>query len=103
ISHVDLASSLKEGKGAGTSARRQWMRGALVVAEVALSLVLLTAAGLMLRSFLRLQQIDLGIQTRNLLTLQISLPGARYREAQQLPAFYRQLIDRVKALPGVRS
>ncbi len=100
----DLHESLKEGgKGALTSGRGNRLRNLFVVVEIALSLVLLVGAGLMARSLLRLQQVKLGFNPENLLTLNISLPQAKYREAVQREAFYRDLMRNVSALPGVQS
>ena len=79
------------------------MRNALVVAEIAIALVVLIGAGLLLRTFQRLQQVDLGFDTRNALTASVELPDARYPKPEQATAFYRLLLDRVKALPGVEA
>ncbi len=103
-SKPDLNESLKEGgKGTVTSRRGNRMRSLLVVSEIALSLVLLVGAGLMVRSFARLQQVRLGFNPENLLTMAISLPQAKYSEANQREAFYRSLLERVATLPGVQS
>ena len=100
---MNLGDALKEGgKGAGGhSARSSRLRGALVVAEVALALVLLAGAGLLIKSFLRLQGIDPGFKRDNVLTMVMRLPGARYSENQQMVDFYRQAGERLRALPGV--
>jgi putative ABC transport system permease protein len=100
-SKPDLNESLNIG-GRGATAGAG-LRSALVVSELALSLVLLAGAGLMIRSFLRLQSVDSGFDPRNLLTLRLSLPEARYPEAQQVISFYQQLTDRLGRLPGVES
>jgi len=103
-SRTSLSESLKEGRQIGGESRGwQRTRNLLVVAEVALSLVLLTGAGLMLNSFLRLQRVSPGFPPQNILTSQISLPGARYKEDAQINGFYQQLIDRVGKLPGVQA
>jgi putative ABC transport system permease protein len=100
-SKPDLNESLKnDGRGATAGAG---LRSALVVSEIALSLVLLAGAGLLIRSFLRLQSVDSGFDPRNLLTLRLSLPEARYPEAQQVISFYQQLTERLGRLPGVES
>jgi predicted permease len=99
-SKPDLMSTLKEGgqKGGSQGGR---VRSALVIAEVALALVLVIGAGLMVRSFLRLQRVDPGFNPNNLLMLTIELPGARYPEDSQAIAFFEQAEQRIKALPGV--
>jgi putative ABC transport system permease protein len=101
---VDLNDALKEGgKGAGgQSARSRGLRSALVVAEVALALVLLASAGLLLKSFARLRNIDTGFNTENVLTMVVRLPAAKYKDPQMV-AFFRQAVERIRALPGVRS
>jgi putative ABC transport system permease protein len=99
---TDLHVSLKEGsRGTGVGAHRQRLRHALVVAEVALSLVLLIGATLMIRSFLRLQHVDPGFNRANVLALSVYLAGARYDSTEQRARFYNELIPRVRALPGV--
>ncbi|HEX5714677.1 MAG TPA: ABC transporter permease [Thermoanaerobaculia bacterium] len=100
---MNLGDALKEGgKGAGGhNARSSRLRGALVVAEVALALVLLAGAGLLIKSFLRLQGIDPGFKQDNVLTMVMRLPGARYSENQQMVDFYREAGERLRALPGV--
>jgi putative ABC transport system permease protein len=79
------------------------MRGLLVIAEVALTLVLTVGAGLLVRSFLRLQQVDIGFNPQNLLTAQINLPLEQYRDGSQWSSFFNRLLERVEALPGVQS
>jgi len=101
-SRPNLGESLKEG-GRGAADVRSRMRSLLVVAEVALSLVLLVGAGLLLKSFARLQRVNPGFDSSNVLTLRLSLPGARYREPRDKAEFYSKLIARVEALPGVES
>jgi putative ABC transport system permease protein len=100
-SKSDLHAVLKEGGRSG-SARRS-VRGLFVVAEVALALVLLVGAGLLLKSFQRLQDVDPGFKPEHLLAMQISLPEGKYREPQQIDGFFQQVLDKVKALPGVQS
>ncbi|MGH9907597.1 MAG: ABC transporter permease, partial [Pyrinomonadaceae bacterium] len=103
-SRASVNESLKEGRQVGAEGRG-WRRtrNLLVIAEVALSLVLLAGAGLMLNSFLRLQRVSPGFAPQNILTTEISLPSARYEEAHQINGFYQQLIDRVGGLPGVEA
>jgi putative ABC transport system permease protein len=102
---LNLNDALKEGgKGAGgQGARSRRLRGALVVAEVALALVLLASAGLPVKSFVRLQKIDTGFNTENVLTMVVRLPDGKYKEEPQIVAFFRQATERIGALPGVRS
>src|SRR5262245_60992531 len=100
-SKPNLNESLKNnsrGATAGTG-----LRSVLVITEIALSLVLLVGAGLMVRSFLRLQSVDPGFDTHNALTLQISLPVARYPEEHQVISFYHRLTERLGSIPGVES
>jgi putative ABC transport system permease protein len=100
----DCNESLKEGsRGSTSGANRHRLRSLLVVSEVALSLVLLVGAGLMVRSFLRLQNVDPGFDPNQVLTLRLSLPEARYVEAHQVIGFYQQLAERLGQLPGVQS
>jgi putative ABC transport system permease protein len=99
----ELHESLKEGGRSSGGSPRAGLRGALVVAEVALALVLLIGAGLMMRSLIRLLQVDPGFDTGNLLTFQLTLPDAKYNDPSKLQAFHRQLIDRISALPGVKG
>ena len=101
-SRPDLNDALKEG-GLRAGSRRGRTRNLLVIAELALSLTLLIGAGLMIKSFMRLQQVDLGFQPDNVLTMDVNLPQTKYRDNSQINRFYLQLIERVKALPGVAS
>jgi putative ABC transport system permease protein len=100
LARVDPGQTLKEG-GRSSSHGGRAMRRALVVAEVALAVVLLVGAGLMLRSFDRLQQTDLGFRPDGLLTARVSLYGDRYREPARVADFYRQLFERLRAQPGI--
>jgi putative ABC transport system permease protein len=103
-SKPDLNETLKEGgRGSTGGARGRRVRSILVVAEIAFALVLLTGAGLMIRSFIRLQEVKPGFKPENLLTMRLRLPQTKYADAAQLTPFYQQLIERVRALPGVRT
>ena len=103
-SKPDLNETLKEGgRGSTGGARGRRVRSILVVAEIAFALVLLTGAGLMIRSFIRLQEVKPGFNPENLLTMRLRLPQTKYADAAQLTPFYQQLIERVRALPGVRT
>jgi putative ABC transport system permease protein len=103
-SKPDVQTTLKEGgRNAGNRAGRPRTRRLLVVAEVALSLLLLIGAGLMIRTFISFQRVNPGFRTDNLLTMKLALPYAKYPEPQQVVAFYQQVIERVRALPGVQG
>ena len=101
---TDLATSLRDGaRGAGEGSRRARVRNILVVAEVALSIVLMIGAGLLVRSYGHLAGRDLGFNERSALTLRISLPREKYPSANSRQAFYDQLIARVSGMPGVTA
>jgi putative ABC transport system permease protein len=102
-SKPDLNETLKEGGRSAAGAVRSRVRNIFVIAEVALSLVLLIGAGLMIKSFVRLQDVNPGFDPDRLLTMRLLLPGSKYREEQQRVAFYQQLEERLKGLPGVQS
>src|SRR6202007_1874669 len=78
-------------------------RGALVVAEMAVALILMTGAGLLVESFARLMHVNLGFSPPGVMTFPLTRPAARYSQPDQQVQFYRQLLDRVRAAPGVRS
>jgi putative ABC transport system permease protein len=92
--------ALKEGGRAGEAPMHQRMQHALIVSEMALALMLFVSAGLLVKSLWRLQQVDPGFRTDEVLTFQTSLPLARYPEGDEIP-FYQQLEDRLRPLPGV--
>lgn len=102
-SRVSLEATLKEEGSSVAGSRRQWLRGALVMTEVAASLVLLIGAGLLLNSFMRLVSVDPGFRTDHLLTMQITLPAYSYPDGGRVNAFYRQVLDRLTGLPGIQS
>jgi predicted permease len=99
----DIARSLRLGSSRGGSEAGGRTRGLLVISEVALSLVLLIGAGLLIRSLWLLQRVDPGFDPKNLVRAAISLPKAKYGEPERRIAFFRSLIDRVRAIPGVES
>jgi putative ABC transport system permease protein len=101
-SKPNLNEILKEGGRSAASGGRRGLRNLLVVAEVALSLVLLAGAGLMMRSFLHLQQINPGLNPQNVLTMQVGLPRAKYPQPERRIAFFQQLLERVQTQPGVQ-
>ena len=92
---------LKEGGRGGAGGRSRGLRSALVVGELALSLALLAGSGLLIRSFLRLQEVDAGFRSGGVLTMRVSLPAEKYSKAELTQTFYRELLDRVRRLPGV--
>ena len=96
--------TLKEGGRTSTaSSVSQRLRHALIVGELALSLVLLNGAGLLLKSFIRLQEVEGGFRPDHVLTMRISLPEAKYSRPEQIRAFFRDVVDRVSRLPGVHA
>jgi putative ABC transport system permease protein len=100
----DLYATLKEGGRTSTgSGATHRVRSALVVGEVALSLVLLSGAGLLGTTLLRLQQVAPGFELANMLTAQVALPDGKYQQNAQVVAFYDRLLERVQALPGVEA
>jgi predicted permease len=102
VSKPNLNELLKEGiRTSPASFGRDPVRSLLVVAEVALSLVLLICAGLMIRSFVNLQGVNPGFNPRNVVTMQLNLPDTRYGEDHKVTTFYRQAFERIRALPGV--
>lgn len=102
LSRPDLNKALKEG-GRQASSGSQRLRGLLVVSEIALSLMLLVSAGLLIRSFLQLVKTDPGFNSDNLLTMNLVLPAAKYKDEPLRAAFYSELVRRVEGLPGVES
>jgi putative ABC transport system permease protein len=104
LSKADLNSDLKEGgKTVGDGGSRSRLRGAFVVSQVALSLVLLVGAGLLLNSFYRLLRAEPGFDPRNLLTMEYRLPKNRYAKGEQQWAFHKEVVERVSRVPGVVS
>ncbi len=103
-SRADLQQALKESSRSATGGTRsRLVRNVLVVSEVALSLVLLIGAGLMIRSFMSVQQIDPGFKVDRLITMEIYSPGLRYPDEARVTAFYKSLVDSVKTAPGVEA
>ena len=103
VSKSDLTDALKEGARSTAGARRNRVRSVLVVAEVALSLVLLIGAGLMIRSFAKLNNVNPGFNPDNVATMGVSLLRANYPDDRQVGAFYSQILERLASMPGVRS
>jgi putative ABC transport system permease protein len=103
-SQLKLSETLKEGgRGGAGSPRAQRIRGVFIVAEVALTLALLVGAGLLIRSFWRLQQVDPGFETDRILTMRLTLPRSKYPEGAQVASFYERLQERLSALPGIEA
>jgi hypothetical protein len=103
-SKPDLIQTLRNTRSHGVmSFGLRGFRGWLVVAELALAVVLLVAAGLLVRSFNKLLAVDLGFNQDNVLTARINLPRSNYAQPAQVQAFYDNLLQRVQALPGVQS
>jgi predicted permease len=101
---VDVNRSLKEGLGRGSlGAAQEWLRGILVVGEVALSLLLLVGAGLLIRTFVNLRAVELGFDPRQALTFQASLRGPRYDTTAKVTDFYRRALENLRSLPGVQA
>jgi predicted permease len=99
----DVIGILREGgRSASAGLRSLRLRRLLVASEVALSVMLVVCAGLLIRSFIRIQQVDPGFRAVNVLTFQLSLPGVRYEEKALTP-FYERLMTQLEALPGVRA
>jgi putative ABC transport system permease protein len=104
VSRLELSEALQQGvKGAGGPQGGRRLRNALVVAEVALALVLVTGGALMIRSFLNLQSGELGFDTRNVLTARLVLPSYKYGDAAKRQAFVDQVTARIRSLPGVEA
>jgi putative ABC transport system permease protein len=101
-SKPDLHEALKEG-GRTTSAPHHRSRSILTAAEISLALVMLIGAGLAIKSLVRLMGVSAGFDPHRVLKARLFLPDARYAKDEQIRGFYRQLMDRLRALPGVRS
>jgi predicted permease len=104
-SRVDLNSALKAGgrssSSGGLRVRRDKLRGALVIAELALSLTLLAGAGLLIRSFVRLLSVPPGFNPQGVISMEVAASGSKYKDHAQRTQFYDNLADRVRSLPGV--
>lgn len=100
---IDLVASLKEGARGSIGGSRKNLRATLVVAEVALAFVLLSGAGLLIRSFFRMQNADLGFDSTNVLTAGLPLTDKRFPDPVRLNQHVREIMANIQALPGVRS
>src|SRR5205085_8653326 len=103
-SHADVQVALKEGSsGSGDPPSARRARDWFVIAEIALTLTLLVAAGLVLKSFSRLQSLSLGYEPRGLFTTRFELPWRKYNDRDKVDAFAKALIDKIHSLPGVQN
>jgi len=100
---TDLHAHLKEGARGSTSGAGAGVRSALVVSQLALALTLLVGAGLLIKSFVRLQRVDPGFDPNGVVTMTVSLPSRNYPDAARQAAFFEQLVERIGAIPGVLS
>jgi putative ABC transport system permease protein len=104
LANGDSVEALKEGgRSEAFGTGRGWGRQLLIVGEVSFALMLLVAAGLLLRSFSRLQAVPVGLNLKNVLTMELSLPPYKYADDLRQTAFYRLAIEAVRVLPGVES
>lgn len=104
ISKRDLHATLKEGgRGSSEGGSRGRFRAALVVAEIAVALVLMTGAGLLMQSFSRLMRVNPGFSPKNLMAFPLTLPPSRYSKPELQQQFYRQLLEHVRAMPEVQA
>jgi putative ABC transport system permease protein len=100
----ELTEALKEGgRGASSGVRRNQLRNTLVVSEIALALVLLIGAGLLMKSFVHLQNVNPGFNGKNVVTAELSLPLLKYPRGKPVIDFYAEILRRVRALPGVQT
>jgi predicted permease len=102
-SRMNLSETLKEGGRSLAGGGQRLLRNLLVVTEIALSLVLLVCAGLLIRSFVRVQHVDPGFTPQNVLSMRIALIGPAYSEEARRVSFYQQLWERIRRLPGVEA
>ena len=103
VSKTGLTDSLNEGGRSGGSATSNRLRGALVVAEIALTLVLLVCAGLLIQTVVRLRDVDTGFNPEKIVTMQIGLPGRTYPTSADIVSFYRRALANIQTLPGVKA
>ena len=104
VSKTNLNEILKEsGRGNAGGRRARWMASSMVVAELALTIVLLAGAGLMIRSFMKLYSMDIGVDTSRMLTMRLTLPDKKYPTPEKRRLFYESLLPRLAAIPGVAA
>jgi putative ABC transport system permease protein len=101
---TDLVGSLKEGgRGGTTGTKRIYVRNGLAVAEIALAFILLSGAGLLIRSFYRLQQVDPGFDATNVMTMRFPMTTEQYPDGSRIISYLGQALERVQSIPGVRE
>ena len=104
VTRTNINDVLKEGgRGTAGNRRARWFSGTMVVVELALTIVLLVGAGLMMRSFMKIYQLDIGIRTENLMTMGIRLPDTKYATPESRLAFFERLEPRISSLPGAEA
>ena len=103
LRHQHSAEELKQGGRTAAGVGSPKMRNAIVALQLAFAVVLLVSAGLLIKTFIRLQQANFGFDQRNVLTARLGLPKAKYAKPEQQTAFYSQLVERLKATPGVSA
>jgi putative ABC transport system permease protein len=101
LSHASLYESLKQGRGTSAGGDHQRLRRLLLIGEIAISTVLLTSAGLMMKSTVRLLRVNPGFDPDRLLTMAVSLPPLKYAQPAQIAAFHNELLRRLESLPGI--
>jgi putative ABC transport system permease protein len=102
VTHTDLNESLKEG-GRGSTAGSRGLRELVVIGEVALALMLMTGAGLFIKSFVNLMRVNPGFESAHVMTFPLTLPATKYPKPEERAQFYRELVEKVRHLPGVES
>ena len=103
-SKLNLITTLNESVGKlGEGRKRNRLHAALIIGEVGIAMILLVGAGLLVKSFYRLQQVDLGFEPANVVTMRLSLPHTRYAEPHRVNGFFNELVSRTDQLPGVES
>ena len=102
-SKIDLNETLKESGRSGSQARRNRIGSTLMVSEIALSFMLLVGAGLLIKSFIHLREVNPGFNPSNMLTMRLSLPAGKYQQGEPRLQVYRQVVERISGLPGVAS
>ena len=104
LSKPDLANSLKDaGRGSGSSGIRNRLRSGLVVSEIAMTLILLVCAGLLIKTVLRITEVDKGFNSDRVLTMKVGLPAASYPRSEDWVRFYQQATERIASIPGVKA